>query len=271
MKKTVVTLLFASLALGTTAQTENPRGIYKMATLTGKVGEVIAPFEQYKICTDSLTLMVAERNGTFVITDNDHCVFNYTGEQPKTDGDKGPLIYDSGPAEFKLKWWSPYVGHLYFPKDDWCIEKYVSGQYSAKGRIFFDALTGKPEADKSNPLIGTWRFIGFVDELHDMGKVLPKLRQDYPSSKYYNSFMVFLQKHVISISARGGRVDDIYYDGRKGFRSNNTNTQTKWLSKDCVAVEFSVDYRTDWMILERVVDGSTPLSAIAGQYVANSR
>ena len=43
------------------AQTENPRGIYKMTTLTGKQGEVKAPFEQYKICTDSVTLMVTER------------------------------------------------------------------------------------------------------------------------------------------------------------------------------------------------------------------
>ena len=50
MKKPIFTLLIASLAMGATAQTENPRGIYKMMTLTGKVGEVKAPFEQYKVC-----------------------------------------------------------------------------------------------------------------------------------------------------------------------------------------------------------------------------
>ena len=43
MKKPIFTLLIASLAMGATAQTENPRGIYKMMTLTGKVGEVKAP------------------------------------------------------------------------------------------------------------------------------------------------------------------------------------------------------------------------------------
>ena len=43
MKKPIFTLLIASLAMGATAQTENPRGIDKMMTLTGKVGEVKAP------------------------------------------------------------------------------------------------------------------------------------------------------------------------------------------------------------------------------------
>ena len=62
-----MTLLFAVLTLGATAQTENPRGIYKMTTLTGKVGEVKAPFEQYKICTDSVTLMVSEQGHRFSI------------------------------------------------------------------------------------------------------------------------------------------------------------------------------------------------------------
>ena len=47
-----------SLPIVVNAQTENPRGIYKMTTLTGKKGEVNAPYEQYKICTDSGTLMV---------------------------------------------------------------------------------------------------------------------------------------------------------------------------------------------------------------------
>ena len=63
---------FFSLPKVANAQTENPRGIYKMTTLTGKMGEVKAPFEQYKICTDSVTLMVSERAAFFSISDNDH-------------------------------------------------------------------------------------------------------------------------------------------------------------------------------------------------------
>ena len=44
MKKSIFILLLGSLAMGATAQTENPRGIYKMMMLKGKVGEVKAPF-----------------------------------------------------------------------------------------------------------------------------------------------------------------------------------------------------------------------------------
>ena len=46
--KMLMAAAFISLPIIAKAQTENPRGIYKMTTLTGKMGEVKAPFEQYK-------------------------------------------------------------------------------------------------------------------------------------------------------------------------------------------------------------------------------
>ena len=87
-------MLFATMALWATAQTENPRGIYKMMTLTGKLGEVKSPFDQYKICTDSITLMVNVQNAFFNISNTDKHILNYTGDQPKYENDKGTLIYD---------------------------------------------------------------------------------------------------------------------------------------------------------------------------------
>ena len=82
MNKTIqmLTAVFIAFPLVMNAQTENPRGIYKMITLTGKMGEIKAPYEQYKICTDSVTLMVTEQGSHFTIINNDHQVFNYTGE-----------------------------------------------------------------------------------------------------------------------------------------------------------------------------------------------
>jgi hypothetical protein len=80
MKRTLIALLLTILTLGVTAQSENPRGIYMMTTLTGNLGEVKAPYEQYKICTDTMTLMVSAQNNTFSMTDNDHDVFYYTGD-----------------------------------------------------------------------------------------------------------------------------------------------------------------------------------------------
>ena len=41
------------------AQKENPRGTYKMTKLTGKGGvEIDAPFDQYKICEEGMTISV---------------------------------------------------------------------------------------------------------------------------------------------------------------------------------------------------------------------
>ena len=45
------------------AQTGNPRGIYKLAGINGKDGKYFKePFDQYKICTDKVTLMMSIYN-----------------------------------------------------------------------------------------------------------------------------------------------------------------------------------------------------------------
>ena len=269
--KMLIAAALISLPIVVNAQTENPRGIYKMTTLTGKMGEVIAPFEQYKICTDSVTLMVSERAAFYSISDNDHRVFNYTGDQPKSEDDKSTLIYDSNAKQFKMKWWSTYTNHIHFPKNDWCIEKYESDMYSEMSKIFFDALTGKAEIDAANPLTGTWRFIGYVDELRDVKKELPKLHEQYPTSKYFNCFVIFAPKDWTMLAKSGGAVDKIEYNGKKSYKVGNKTQQVKWLSKNRIAVEEHIDYRTDWMIMERVTDGTTPLSHIASQYISKTR
>ena len=266
MKK-FLTILLAALTLGAAAQTENPRGIYKLMTLTGNLGEIKAPFDQYKICTDSITLMVSVQNAFFAISNTDNHVLNYTGDKPKSEGDKGTLIYDSNADHFTLKWWSENPNHLYFPKNDWCIEKYESGQYSEMGRIAIEALMGKAETDAKNPLTGTWRLLGYVDEPRDMKKeVVADLREKNPKSRYFNSFIVMTpQKYILITAGRGGGIMNVEYYGKKGFKSNNITHEVKWLTKDIIAIDERQDYRIDWMVLERVTDGHTPFTAIASQ------
>jgi hypothetical protein len=271
MKMLMATAII-SLPIIVNAQTENPRGIYKMTTLTGKLGEVKAPFEQYKICTDSVTLMVTEQAAFFSICNNDYQVFNYTGDQPKFEGDRSTLIYDSNANQFKMKWWSTYTNHIHFPDNDWCIEKYESDTYSEKGKVFFGALTGKAEADAANPLTGTWRFIGYVDELRNAKKELPKLHEQYPTSKYFNSFVIFTPKDwTMIVGGASGGVEKIEYNGKKSYKVGNKTQQVKWLSKNRIALEEHIDYRTDWIIMERVTDGTTPLSHIASQFISRTR
>ena len=190
MKNIVVFAIGVVCTLFCHAQTENPRGIYKMTTLTGNLGEINAPFDQYKICTDSVTLHLHVHGDRFLIKDNDHQIFNYTGPNPKTPENKSILIYDSNEKQFMLKWWSNYET-AYYPKNDWCLEKYESGVYSAMGRIIVDALTNTKAKDKEQPLLGTWRNLGYLDELKNTKKSIAQLVEQYPTSKYAHQYLVY--------------------------------------------------------------------------------
>ena len=276
MKRTVTWLMAAAfifLPTVTKAQTENPRGIYKMMTLTGKLGEVKAPFDQYKICTDSVTLMLNVQNAAFAVQNTDHQVFRYTGDQPKDENDKSTLIYDSNADHFTLKWWSTNRNHLYFPENDWCIEKYEANQYSETGRMAFDALTATPTLDPKNPLLGTWRIIGYMDELRDVKKELARLREQYPTSKYLNFFVIFTPKTYAAVfnNFSRGLANPVEYNGKDAYKLGNKTIRVKWLSKDCIAVEEAIDYRIDWQILERDTDGQPMLSRIASHFVSGRR
>lgn len=269
--KLLVAAAFLSLPAISNAQTENPRGIYKMTTLTGKQGEIKAPYDQYKICTDSVTLMLSIQRNSFQIGDNDHKVFNYTGEQPKDENDKSTLIYDSNADHFKMKWWNAGRGNIFFPDNNWCIEKYEANQYSEAGRKVFHALTATPVADKTNPLLGTWRVLGDVDELRDLKKALPKMHENYESSRYYNSFYIFTpETFTLVVRLQGGVINPVEYEGKKAYKLNDKTLHIKWLTKNRIAVEENIDYRTDWKILERVNDGQTMLSRIASQNVSGN-
>ena len=270
--KLLMAAAFLSLPAISSAQTDNPRGIYKMMTLTGKLGEIKSPFDQYKICTDSVTLMLSIQGNVFQIQDNDHKVFNYTGEQPKDENDKSTLIYDSNAEHFTLKWWNAGRGHIYFPDKNWCIEKYEADQYSETGREVFDALTAAPVAVKANPLLGTWRVLGDVDELRDIKKALPKMLESDEKSKYHNSFYIFgPQTFALVLRFQGGVVNPVEYNGKKAYKLNDKTLRVKWLTKDRIAVEEKIDYRTDWKILERIADGQTMLSRIASQNISDNR
>ena len=267
MKKTVFTLLFATLCMGAAAQTENPRGIYRLMTLVGKNGEVNSPFHQYKVCTDSLTLQVVFQKGSFRIVNNDRKVFNYTGDKPKSEDDKSILIYDSNADHFTEKWWSEFPNHIIFPHNDWCIEKYKAGEYTPESRIVFDALNGKAEVDAKNPLTGTWRLIGKVDELRDVKKVLPTLHEKYPHSMYLNTFFVFTPRNLVILNTFFGGVSDVTYAGKKAYCLGGGRDQIKWLTKDRIAMEKSEDSSTDWLILERSTDSQPPLSYIISHHI----
>ena len=263
----MVAVALVNLPFMCNAQTENPRGVYKMTTLTGKMGEIKAPFDQYKICTDEGTLMVSIQNNRFQFSNTDNKVFDYTGSEPKDENDKSTLIYDSNAEHFTEKWWSDTRGHMYFPENDWCIEKYQSGLYSPVGQIVFDALMNAPAADKSNPLVGTWRLIGYVDELNHAQKDIKDLHDNYERSRYYNTFIVVTPSQELLVTYRGGIVSNYQFLNKKAIQSGNKTCTLKWFSKDCVAVSEQIDYRTDYQIWERVTNSTPLINFITGYYL----
>lgn len=267
MRKSGIILLLA--LCGTMAQaqeslTENPRGVYKLMTIESYGSKVAAPYEQYKICMDSTTLQCNVNGNRFSIHRNDREIFNYTGENPKDSISKSSLIYNSNAKQFTLKWWSPYKNHYLFPENDWCIEHYQSGKYSESAEVFFYAITTFVSPDKENPLIGQWRFIGFMDELKNTKKEVAKMREA-PQPKN-PTFAVYTPSHTSIVSSNQGIVYNAEYNGKKSVKINGTERQMKWFSKDCVAIAFTKGYRTDYEIWQRINDEEPVINKIANKH-----
>ena len=259
--------------LSTTAQTENPRGIYKMMTLTGKQGEIRAPFDQYKICTDSVTLMMNVYNSNFGIQKTDKTILNYTGALPKDDNDKSTRVYDSNAERFTMAWWSRDRGHLYFPENGWCIEKYEANMYSKVGRLAVEALTKVPAKDKKNPLLGTWHVLGWMDELKGAKKQLKALREkaeEQAKARGNRDFFIFMPQSVLPVylgsGQCGGAAQTCEYPDKNTIRlGNDIEWHIKWLSKDVIAIERQQNHGIDWQIVERVTDSVPMLNHIAAK------
>ncbi|MBR3442105.1 MAG: hypothetical protein IKG96_00435 [Bacteroidaceae bacterium] len=262
----------AVVTLAATAQfafaqnTENPRGIYKLTSLTGKQGETKAPFDQYKICTDSVTLHLSIEGNHFSLGSNDRSIYNYTGEAPDPIDNLALRIYDSNAQRFTLKWWSKYRDHLFFPENDWCVEKYESGQFSPTGRRLIDALTSTGNADKANPLIGTWRVLGMMDELRNVKQELGRLQD--PKSRERrreDAFVIFTPENMVHTGQWA--ITNVTYIDKKNMKIGNLVMHLTWLSKDIVALEVKQGWRTDYEIWQRTTDGQSVLSRIASIYV----
>ena len=260
------------------AQTDNPRGVYKLTSLIDKEGVTIqAPFDQYKICTDSVTLMFTMQGSGFSLGKNDSQVFNYTGEKPDANNATATRIFDSNAEHFTLKWWSTYQSHLYFPHNDWCTEFYESGKYSVNAKTILDALMSPSDSNPQCPFIGTWRFLGMMDEIRDVKKQLIALHKNIEDGMDIGN-LIFTPSYAIMYSNRGrsGSIEYAGYKGKKKILMSNLQHKNIreqnfiWLSKDCFAMEIHLDgYRTDYQIWERMPNTEPLINKIASQYVAH--
>lgn len=241
-------------------QTENPRGIYKMKSMIDNQGlEIKAPFDQYKVCTDSITLMVSIQGNRFSISKEEE-MLNYTGKEPDAAMPHRIRIYDSNAEKFTLKWWSNYSGHFYFPKNDWCTEYYEANSYSPVGKKVFDRLTSHMQQyDKQQPLYGAWRMLDIVDELKDVKKFIKEVQNESEKNKRTN-IQIIVPGQIFNTS---GVIADIESDGKSYFRIDHQDkTVVHIVSPKYVAIEMKRGRVIDYAVWERVTDTRTPLEII---------
>lgn len=267
-------ILFAVMASvgAVCAQTENPRGIYMLKSILVDGIEVTPPFDQYKICTDSLTLMVAVQENQFSIEDNDHMVFNYTGEALDAADPKKTRIFNSSADKFSLKWWSTRATAL-FPKDDWCTENYVANTFSSDGKKVFNIITcPPPQYDKKNPLYGTWHMVETVDELKDAKELCKELKRKKGQPSNEGSLMNITAHAFSSIANVGSAAfmgvayDLEKTDGKTYYQVKGVDVPVEvvMLSPNHMAIVSKKGRITDYIVWERVADTRTPLEIMAG-------
>ena len=268
-----------------------------MTKLIGKTGEIDAPFDQYQICTDSITMIAwIEGDGQLYINSTYDNVLNYTGETPIDSADKSVRIYNSNSKGFALKWWSGFDNHIYFPKNNWCTELYEIDSYSELGRIYFDILMNVHQSSK-NPYWGTWRLIqSYPSDIIEMevfnvenGKVLSSekhrvldllkndkeyLENEINKSRKHNpSLCTFSPSYLLYFElqstqrGRGFLQNAIY--GDTGFVLNDRVYEVTWLSENCiVATNFESNGNISHDLMIRESDATIPLiNQIANHYI----
>lgn len=247
--KVFLFILFSiGMNIGAHAQegmTENPRGVYKLIDFVGKGGKTYeASSDQYKICTDSvtLTLTITKNHFEFKRLDGD-MVFNYTGVEPDAESPHASRIYDSNEQRFSVKWWCEgYTDRPLFPASDWCIEHYESGKFSQTGKEIMDAFMLKNYENESNPLIGVWQSVGSVKNPQDKEAV----SRVFAMNESKRVYRILTPTHLLLFEGSGGTIVPVKINGKDSFdESFEKGVETHsiiWISHDTIAVEMYPKY-----------------------------
>lgn len=242
MKRTLL-LLLAFVALTAQAQQKNPRGVYKLSSMESTRGKFDAPFDQYKFCTDNvtLTLTIDEKNIIYIISDGDNAAFNYTGEEPDKNAPTASRIFNSDAKHFDLKWWSSFRNHVYFPENDWCTEHYEAGKYSPSGKAVFDALNDIPSEYKKESLYGTWCKVGEADDIESAKELAEELAADEILTT--GPAVHFSKSHRVTMpdEESRGTIRKIETNGKTYYRTDGVTFNIHWLPGDYMAINSSID------------------------------
>jgi len=243
-RKTILSVLLMLGVISASAQTENPRGLYKLQKFFYDDGtEKPAPFEQYKYCGENaaLTLFDIEETkelGTisFTIQNQDGDPLNYTGKIPVGEDGKGIQIYDSSKKGFKLRWFNNrFKNHIHFP-----MNSFVGETYTTKGIIpllseAMMVLTTK-EWKSSHNMLGVWRRRGYTPTATGKDMVTP-------ASEMYK---IYTEKYVLCL-----------------YGVNNNNTRMACYFSPRLKSSFDIVYDEKGAnIVHRVNDSTVTLTSI---------
>ena len=203
MKKTIITALFALVAMTGQAQLSNPKGLYKLSEIIHQDGKHLeAPFKQYKYCLDNLTLMINYNAPHFVnepfsfsISNPDGKPLRLTGELSNTEN-KGIQIIGTSDSTFVLRWFNDRQGlnqHL-FPSGTNIDELYVQVKDSTDNiSKVLSVLTMNKTSQQKN-LLGTWKLRG-------VQKTNTATSQYRVKQADEEKYMIFSNNAALSISA----------------------------------------------------------------------
>lgn len=169
MKKTSILLAcLAMVTASTFAQSEAPRGLYKLQRLSYENGKTdrVPEMTQYKYSTDTapMTLMVIRKNAydyAYAMRQDEPHGYNYTGNVAVGEDGRGTRIYDSNNEQFTLKWYNtvrPNEGAV-FPMNEFITEYYDRKDIEPQMLRSIEMLEMKHQ-QPSHRFAGCWRMVG---------------------------------------------------------------------------------------------------------------
>ena len=168
--KTLTTLLAALtiMAGNIFAQTENPRGLYKLQRLGYENGrpDQVPEIEQYKYFSDyvPLTLLIMRdtpEEYAYYLKQDEPTPYNFTGDVPVGEDGRGTRIYDSNSERVTVKWYNNIRANDYglFPQNEFITEYYEAKDFEPRMRKSIEMLENKNKKP-DHRVAGCWRLLG---------------------------------------------------------------------------------------------------------------
>ena len=169
MKKSIILILLALVAVTGQAQTNNPRGLYKLTEVIHQDGKPVeAGFKQYKYCQENFSLMFnysptyfVNQPFTFNITNPDGKPLVFTGELSKTEN-KGIQVFGMSDSTFTLRWFNDrgHINDRLFPYQTNIDEIYELVNDSTDAILRSLNLLQMKLESKQHRLQGIWKLRG---------------------------------------------------------------------------------------------------------------